>query len=178
MLFLLLTGYALTAYGFKFWPFTKNQFTEATEEQKTAGNNIKEKSLENTTEGSGDKKSSPQSKTPRGSDPSPAPTPSPNGGKPTVVVNITAATVDKSAATLYVRSLIQTISSNGTCTLSMRHSSGRTYSNSAGSQAGPSTSSCKGFNVPLSQLTPGKWTITIRYEDASVTGSAEGEVTI
>ena len=41
ILFLLLTGYALTAYGFKFWPFTKNQFTEATEEQKTAGNNIK-----------------------------------------------------------------------------------------------------------------------------------------
>jgi hypothetical protein len=178
ILFLLLTGYTLTAYGFKFWPFTKNQFTEATEEQKTAGNNIKEKSLENTTEGSGDKKSSPQSKTPRGSDPSPAPTPSPNGGKSTVVVSITAATVDKSAATLYVRSLIQTISSNGTCTLSMRHSSGRTYSNSAGSQAGPSTSSCKGFNVPLSELTPGKWTITIHYEDATVTGSAEGEVVI
>ena len=93
-------------------------------------------------------------------------------------MSITAATVDKSTATLYVRSLIQTISSNGTCTLSMRHSSGRIYSNSAGSQAGPSTSSCKGFNVPLSQLTPGKWTITIRYEDATVTGAAEGEVTI
>lgn len=178
IIFLLIASYFLTAYGFELWPFTKNQFTEATEEQKTAGNTIKERSLEDNKKESEGKKSPTEPKTPRGSDPSPAPTPSTNGGKSTVGMNITTATVDKSTSTLYVRGLIQTISSNGTCTLSMRHSSGRTYSNSAGSQAGPSTSNCKGFNIPLSQLTPGKWTITIHYEDAAVTGSAEGEVTI
>ena len=60
----------------------------------------------------------------------------------------------------------------------MHNTNGQTYSNSVELQAGPSTSSCKGFNVPLSQLSPGKWTINIHYEDNNVTGDTEGEITI
>ena len=178
IILLSITGYVLISYKFKFWPFIQNQFNTATEEQKTAGQDIKKRSLNDASNKSEKESSGQKSKTLQGSDPSPEPTPSSNGKKPTVGVSITTTTVDKDSNTLYIRSLIQTISSSGRCTLSMHNTSGQTYSNSVELQAGPSTSSCKGFNVPLSQLSPGKWTINIHYEDNNVTGDTEGEITI
>ena len=178
VILLSITSYSLISYKLKFWPFIQNQFSTATEEQKTAGQDIKKRSLNDASNKSEKESSGQKSKTLQGSDPSPEPTPSSNGKKPTVGVSITTTTVDKDSNTLYIRSLIQTISSNGRCTLSMHNTSGQTYSNSVELQAGPSTSSCKGFNVPLSQLSPGKWTINIHYEDNNVTGDTEGEITI
>lgn len=178
VILLSITSYSLISYKLKFWPFIQNQFSTATEEQKTAGQDIKKRSLNDASNKSGKESSGQKSKTLQGSDPSPEPTPSSNGKKPTVGVSITTTTVDKDSNTLYIRSLIQTISSNGRCTLSMHNTSGQTYSNSVELQAGPSTSSCKGFNVPLPQLSPGKWTINIHYEDNNVTGDTEGEITI
>lgn len=178
VILLSIIGYGLISYKFKFWPFIQNQFNAVTEEQKTAGQDIKKRSLNDASNKSEKESSGQKSKTLQGSDPSPEPTPSSNGKKPTVGVSITTTTVDKDSNTLYIRSLIQTISSSGRCTLSMHNISGQTYSNSVELQAGPSTSSCKGFNVPLSQLSPGKWTINIHYEDNNVTGDTEGEITI
>lgn len=176
---LLMISYGLLSYKIKLWPFTKSQFNAATEEQKTAGQDIKKRSLDNPNKSDREEKQSySETKTTQGSDPSPKPTPSSNGGKPTVSVSITATTIDKTANVLYIRSLIQTVSSSGKCTLSMNNDSGSVYSSSAESQPGPSTSSCKGFNIPLSKLSPGKWKIAIHYEDDSVTGNTEGEVTI
>lgn len=178
-IFLLMISYGLLSYKIKLWPFTKNQFNAATEEQKTAGQDIKKRSLYTPDKSNKEEnQSSSETKTPQGSDPSPKPTPSSNGGKPTVSVSITATTIDKTANVLYIRSLIQTVSSSGKCTLSMNNDSGSVYSSSAESQPGPSTSSCKGFNIPLSKLSPGKWKIAIHYEDDSVTGNTEGEVNI
>ena len=178
VILLSITSYSLISYKLNLWPFTQNQFSTVTEEQKTAGQDIKKRSLNDASNKSEKESSGQKSKTLQGSDPSPEPTPSSNGKKPTVGVSITTTTVDKDSNTLYIRSLIQTISSGGRCTLSMHNTSGQTYSNSVELQAGPSTSSCKGFNVPLSQLSPGKWTINIHYEDNNVTGDTEGEITI
>lgn len=178
VILLSLAGYGLVSYKFKLWPFTQSQFSAATEEQKNAGQDIKKRSLDEASNKSRKEPSDQKSKTLQGSDPSPEPTPSSNGKKPTVGVSITATTIDKESNTLYIRSLIQTISPSGRCTLSMHNTSGQTYSNSVELQAGPSTSSCKGFNIPLSQLSPGKWTINIHYEDSNVTGDTEGEITI
>lgn len=176
---LLMISYGLLSYKVKLWPFTKSQFNAATEEQKTAGQDIKKRSLDNPNKSDREEKQSySETKTTQGSDPSPKPTPSSNGGKPTVSVSITATTIDKTANVLYIRSLIQAVSSSGKCTLSMNNYSGSVYSSSAESQPGPSTSSCKGFNIPLSKLSPGKWKIAIHYEDDSVTGNTEGEVNI
>ena len=176
---LLVVGYGLLSYKIKLWPFTKNQFNAATEEHKIAGQDIKKRSLDTPDKSNKEEnQSSSETKTPQGSDPSPKPTLSSNGGKPTVSVSITATTIDKTANVLYIRSLIQAVSSSGKCILSMNNDSGSVYSSSTESQPGPSTSSCKGFNIPLSKLSPGKWKITIHYEDDSVTGNTEGEVNI
>ena len=42
---LLMIGYGLLSYKVKLWPFTKSQFNAATEEQKTAGQDIKKRSI-------------------------------------------------------------------------------------------------------------------------------------
>lgn len=113
----------------------------------------------------------------QGSDQSPAPTPpSTSGGKATVDMTITAA--NQTSGTLYIRTLIQTIRSTGTCTLSMTESSGKTYAATAGVQANPSTSTCQGFNVPVSALAPGDWHIVIDFEDSSIKAVASKDMTI
>jgi hypothetical protein len=171
----LVVAVALIAVGFfgfmymkKIGPFTQDtsgiNYGPATEEEQQTGDQIKEQNSK-----SGDA-------TNTGSDPSPAPTPSTDGSKPTVGVEITAA--NQSNGVLSIRTLVQTLSSGGTCSLSMAGPAGKTYSAVAESQTGPSTSTCKGFDVPVSSLSSGVWTITIQYEDASVKGSASKEVTV
>lgn len=89
----------------------------------------------------------------------------------TVAMDITG--VNKDATTLYVRAVIQTLSSDGTCTLTMT-GPGK-YSATAGVQAMASSSTCKGFNVPLSSLPSGTWKVTITFTDGSQTGTASRE---
>ena len=74
---LLMISYGLLSYKVKIWPFTKSQFNAATEEQKTAGQDIKKRSLDNPNKSNKEEnQSSSETKTPQGSDPSPKPTPS------------------------------------------------------------------------------------------------------
>lgn len=109
-----------------------------------------------------------------GSDPSPAPTPAPDGTSKAIVgMEITAANVDSS--TLHIRTLIQTVTSSGTCTLVATGPNGKSYSATAAVQAGPSTSTCKGFDIPLSTLSDGTWSIRVSFENDSLQASATTE---
>ncbi len=112
----------------------------------------------------------------QGSDQSPTPTQPTSGGKASIGMTITAA--NQTNDTLLIRTLIQTISSNGTCTLSMVGPDGKAYAATAGVQANPSTSTCQGFNVPMSALAPGSWHITIDFEDSSTKTTASKDVTL
>lgn len=141
-------------------------YSPATQEEQQAGQQIKE---QNSKVDNG-------ANTNSGSDPSPAPTPSTDGSKPTIGFEITAA--NQNGNTLNIRTLLQTLSSTGTCTLTMTGPSGKTYTATAETQTGPSTSTCKGFDIPISTLSAGVWKITIQFENASVKGSASREVTI
>jgi len=155
-------------YMKKIGPFTKDtsgiNYSPPTKDEQQTGDQIKEQNSKNS------------DTTNTGSDPSPAPTPSTGSSKPTVGVEITAANQNKGV--LSIRILVQTLSSGGTCSLSMSGPAGKIYSAVAESQTGPSTSTCKGFDVPVSSLSSGTWTITIQYEDASVKGSASKEITV
>lgn len=170
-------AYGLAAFSFKLWPFTDVSH-EATQEQKEAGHDIKKKNLESSVENNKDKEKDATPKAPAGSDPSPQPTPNPNGGKSRIGMDISTASIDRSSGFLYIRAFIQQVTSEGTCTLSMSHSSGKTYSQAVGVQPGPSTSSCKGFNIPLADLPAGAWNITITYDGTSTTANANKEVSI
>jgi hypothetical protein len=157
-----------TAYYLKTWPFATTldssiNLNEATQEEKDAGTRAKEQSLDN-------------SKTQVGSDPAPAPQPIEGSDKKSVHMEITASNQDQS--NLYVRSMIQTVTNTGTCTLTMTHSSHTSYTATADVQALSSSTTCKGFNVPLEQLTKGTWKITLSFTNDELTASTEKDVTI
>lgn len=145
---------------------TSADLDKPTNEQIKAGESIKKNSIDNNSKG-----------TSNGSDPLPSPTPpSTPGGKSTVGMDISAANQD--SGVLYVRSLIQVITSSGSCQLKMSGPGGKTYSASSAVQAVSSSSTCEGFNVPVSSLSPGNWAIDLSFSDGSYTASTSKEVLI
>lgn len=93
-----------------------------------------------------------------------------NGDTNTLKASITAA--NQNDNTLQIRTLIENVSSNGTCALKLTKGSS-VVSRSAGIQALSSSSTCKGFDIPVSDLSTGQWlvtlTITIGAEKATLT---------
>lgn len=77
-----------------------------------------------------------------------------------------------------VRTLINEITQSGTCTLSMTSSNGKAYTTSAGVQPTASTSTCKGFDVPLGSLESGNWKVTVTYTNNGSTVTASKDVVI
>jgi cytoskeletal protein RodZ len=65
-----------------------------------------------------------------------------------------------------IRTLINDVTSAGTCTLTMTNDDA-SYSAAAGVQALPNSSTCKGFSVPLSSLDSGTWNVTVEYAGQS-----------
>lgn len=99
-----------------------------------------------------------------------------NGAKTAVVMDITA--LSQESDVLYIRTIIRTLTSSGTCTLSMSGPGGKTYQATANVQAGPNSSTCQGFNVPVTQLSSGAWKLTITFENSSQKGGVDKEVVV
>lgn len=99
-----------------------------------------------------------------------------DGGTGSDNLTITSAQVNGDA--LVIRTLITDVTQSGTCALSMTSSTGKTYAASAGVQAAASASTCKGFDVPVSSLGTGVWTIKITYSNNGKTSVATKEVVI
>lgn len=161
----------VTAYHYKLGPFASHQknsinLTPPTSNQKAAGNDVKQNTLNQAKDGKGD----------TGSDPSPAPQPIAGSDKKSVGMDITAT--NQTDTILQIRAFIQTVTNSGTCSLSMKNAQGVIYTATAGVQAQSSTTTCKGFDIPLTQLASGTWTISINFSNESLTASTSGEVTI
>lgn len=131
-------------------------YDEATDEQIEAGNEIKKQTVD-----SFDEQQSSTQDTPE--------IPS------TFSTQLTTATVQ--ADILYVRNEIEGIHTEGTCKLTLTKNSS-VVTLSSGLQALPKSSTCKGFNVPVSDLSPGVWSIKIEVTINSQTSIATGEVTV
>ncbi len=97
-------------------------------------------------------------------------------GKAMVPMTITAA--NQTSDMLQVRVLIQVVSSSGTCNLTMTKQNSPIVSKTAGVQALANSSTCKGFDIPLTALLPGTWQLTITFENQTSTGSASQSIVI
>jgi hypothetical protein len=93
----------------------------------------------------------------------------------TIPVTITSV---QPGETVYIRVLVGVIDSSATCRLSMSGPSGKTYTSTAGVQSMASSSTCKGFNIPLQELSSGKWKIDVEASAGSQHGAATKEVTL
>lgn len=143
------------------WPFREvgKNTSQLSEDQKGTGEQIKSDVIDQDNSG----------KETTGSDATPSPTPSTTGGKASVASYNSSLSQDTNG--VYIRSVIQTVTSSGTCTLKMTGPNGTTYTDTSEVQAMPSFTSCKGFDVPRSKLVAGTWTITVSFENDELVSS-------
>lgn len=81
--------------------------------------------------------------------------------------------------TLSVRATIYQIIDTGTCSLTLtRTSDNKTVSKTAEVAQNPSSSTCKGFDIPVSELGSGQWNIKVVVTDGGKTGEITDEVSL
>lgn len=78
---------------------------------------------------------------------------------------------------LVIRSTINQSLSTGKCDLTLT-SGQKIVTKSSSIIQNPSSSSCEGFDIPISELGTGKWSIKIIFSSGDATGSMSSEVTI
>lgn len=139
-------------------------YDKPTEDQKSAGNQTKQNSIENENTKNGSS----------GSDPLPSPSPQTNG-KSVVGISITASSQSSSA--YQVRSLISALTTNGTCSLKLIKDS-KTINKTSGVQALANSATCQGFDIPLNELEPGVWNLTLSFENDTLTGTTTSKITV
>ncbi len=165
ILVVLALGWLYYAHHFQKWPFLApaNQTPETpiratnysppTKEETTAGNTIKQ----NVADAAASNSTS---------------TPQTSGSIPVTITTV------QPGDTVYVRTILDRITSTAVCTLSMSGPNGKTYTATANTQPLASSSTCQGFNIPMSTLAPGSWSITVTVKDGAATGSASTEKTL
>lgn len=93
----------------------------------------------------------------------------------TLKVQITAASA--SNGTAYIRSSIDGVYQGGSCTLTLTKGA-QSITKTAAIQALPQSSTCEGFNIPTSQLSPGTWNIKLAVTVNSQTATTTGELEV
>jgi hypothetical protein len=169
---LILSGLTATAHQLKLWPFTQANdnsinLEKATDEEKKTGTQIKEQSLNGAAN---------SNKNQSGSDQSLPPQPIEGSNKKSVNIEITSAIQDQSA--LRIRSLIQTVTNTGECTITLSQPGRASYTATADIQALSSSATCKGFDIPLDQLSKGTWKITLSFANDELTAQTEKDISI
>lgn len=101
-----------------------------------------------------------------------------NDTSPSTPTPVMITSINQSSGVIYIRSIIQKVTNSGSCTLTMSNNTGGSYTTTSKVQAMASSSTCEGFNIPSSKLSPGNWSITITFSDGLSSGSASGSVTV
>lgn len=83
-----------------------------------------------------------------------------------------AASVDVAGDVVYIRGGINNIVSGGVCKVFLKHSSGRTLEKETSILPNASTVDCKTVQIPISELSPGAWTYTLKYLSNTAEGSS------
>ena len=101
------------------------------------------------------------------------------GTDPNTLENITGAitTSRVSGEKFILRLSIDQFLTTGTCSLKMT-SGDLVYSTSAPIIADASTSTCEGFDIPISALSSGRWVYVVDFTSETKTGSITGEITL
>lgn len=105
----------------------------------------------------------------------PSPSTQPGSTKATAQVAITAK--NQTSQTYQIRAQIDGLLTNGTCTLTLTNGPS-TVTKKAEVQNLSSTSTCMGFDVPLSELSVGTWQVTLIADSATVTGSVTNSIVV
>lgn len=135
-------------------------YNKPTNDQIKAGNDAKKQTVENNQTSTTNPKTNQST---------------PSGPASTLQTQITAASVQN--GTLYIRNSISGIYNDGTCSLTLTHGD-QTIDRSAGVQALPQSSTCKGFNITTAGMASGIWNINLTVTINGQSATATGKVTI
>lgn len=174
---LLITSVALYLYAFNgnLFGWSPNSkidqnssidYDKPTDDQKEAGNATKENSTNN--------ESDPTKPVVGGSDQPQAPIPQENG-KGKVDITITSSSIDN--GTLQIRSIISAVTNSGTCALTLSKD-GKVVTKTAPVQALANSSTCQGFNIATNELSPGTWSLTLHFENATLMADTSKTITV
>lgn len=159
-------GFGGTLFG---WPAKqetpkagKINYDKPTDEQKKAGEEVKKTATD------GEKPNA------SGSDQTPAPVPQASGKSK---VELDMPNASQNNGTLHISTLISATTENGTCTLTLT-SGTKTVTKTAAVQALPSNATCKGFDIPVSELAPGNWQAALHFENNTFTGDTTRGIVI
>lgn len=157
---ILATAYGFVAHAKNFWPFHQDTINlkPASNDEKNAGTQIKSSAV-----------------TPNATKTTPSNDANPN----TKAIGVSFSATSQDTNVYHIRLLIDQVVGAGTCSLSMTSTTnGQDYTATANIQAGPSSSTCEGFDIPLSKLSAGNWNATVSVISGNAAGSATKEITI
>lgn len=99
------------------------------------------------------------------------------GPNPNESESLTGVITHKTATDgqLILRTLIHQTLSSGSCTLKLISPS-KTVTETVPIISNPSSSTCEGFNIPLSKLASGSWQIEIKLNSGGKTGTLKGAI--
>lgn len=100
-----------------------------------------------------------------------------SGGKKAVEVTITASSLSSNSSVYQIRSIIGLVTASGTCSLTLTNGE-KTITKAAAIQALSSDSTCQGFDIPLSELSSGSWSATLRFENEKYMGVTKWNVQV
>lgn len=93
----------------------------------------------------------------------------------TATITVTAAF--QNGSVFQIRSLITPLTGSGTCTLTLTKGSS-TLTKNADIQAQASSSTCRGFDIPVSELSAGEWNVVLTFEGKDSRGSTETKIEV
>jgi len=105
----------------------------------------------------------------------PAPQPIEGSSKSNVTITMTAGA--QNGSVYQMRFQIDSPTSDGTCTLTLTKGTS-TVTKTAKVQPLAKISTCEGFDVPVSELSPGQWSVNLSYESNTLTGSTTNTITV
>lgn len=86
-------------------------------------------------------------------------------------LDVSFTTVSQADNVLRVRAKVQKLVSGGTCNLTLTKGSS-TVTKTAPTYAAASISTCQGFDVPVSELSPGTWQLSLTVRTKTASGKA------
>lgn len=92
-------------------------------------------------------------------------------------VNVQTTAGAQNGTTYQLRYLIETVANDAVCTLTLTNGS-RTVTKTAKTQALAQSSTCQGFNIATSELSPGSWQATMTVSGGGVSGSATSTIKV
>lgn len=164
-----LIGFKGTLFGWT--PLANTQtsdinYDKPTKEQLNAGKDIEESTDENSNSG----------KNPNdvGADHPNQPIQS---GTSKASVAVTLSSANQNDGILQIRAMIGLLTNEGTCTLTLTKS-GKTVTRTADVQPLSNSTTCKGFDIPVAELSSGQWNAKIDFENSTAIGTTTSTVKV